>query len=76
MLLLLDVMGYVPNVTQQKPDDLMGNRINIGPIPAVLLALGVVFAYKYLLDRDRFASVVAELAERRAAARGAADVKS
>jgi GPH family glycoside/pentoside/hexuronide:cation symporter len=76
VLLLLDVTGYVPNIAQQEPGALMGIRIVIGPIPAVLLALGIGFAYKYPLDRDRFASVVAEIAARRAAARGTADVKS
>jgi len=75
-LLLLDVTGYVPDVTVPEPGALMGIRFTIRPIPAVLLALGIVFANKDPLDCERFASVVVELTERRAAARGTIDAQS
>jgi Na+/melibiose symporter-like transporter len=39
----------------------------IGPIPALLLCLGIVFALFYPLRREKHAEVVAELARRRAA---------
>jgi GPH family glycoside/pentoside/hexuronide:cation symporter len=76
VLLLLEATGYVPNVAQQEPRALLGIRVAIGPIPAVLLALGIGFAYKYPLDRARFASIVAELANRRAANGGAGENQS
>ncbi len=66
VLLLLDVTGYAPNVPQQTPGALLGIRVAIGPIPAVLLAIGIGFAFKYPLDRAQFAEVVKQLAARRA----------
>jgi GPH family glycoside/pentoside/hexuronide:cation symporter len=66
VLLLLDVTGYAPNVPQQTPGALLGIRVAIGPIPAVLLAIGIGFAFKYPLDRAQFAEVVKKLAARRA----------
>ena len=67
VLVLLEATGYAPNVDQQAPGALMGIRVTIGPIPAVLLVVGIVFAYKYPLDRAQFAEIVAKLAARRAA---------
>ncbi len=64
VLVLLEATGYQPNVAQQDPSALWGIRITIGPIPAVLLAVGIFFAYKYPLDRDQFAEVVKILAAR------------
>ena len=66
VLLLLDATGYEPNVSQQAPGALLGIRVAIGPIPAVLLAIGIGFALKYPLDRAQFAEVVRKLAARRA----------
>jgi len=65
VLLLLDATGYAPNVPQQAPEALRGIRVAIGPIPAVLLAIGIGFAFKYPLDRAEFAEVVRKLAARR-----------
>lgn len=65
VLLLLDATGYQPNVAQQNPNALMGIRVAIGPIPAVLLAVGIAFAFKYPLDRKQFAEVVEKLKARR-----------
>jgi len=65
-LLLLDVTGYVPNAAQQSPGALWGIRLTIGPIPAVLLCLGIALAFKYPLTRARYAQLVQDLETRRA----------
>jgi GPH family glycoside/pentoside/hexuronide:cation symporter len=70
-LLLLDVTKYVPNAAVQPPTALWGIRIVMGPIPAVLLCLGIWTAFHYPLDREQFAKVVEELEKRRAATREA-----
>ncbi len=66
MLLMLKVTGYQSNAVQQSSSALWGIRIAIGPIPALLLITGIVFALRYPLDRERFSQVVAELEKRRA----------
>lgn len=66
VLLLLDVTGYQPNVAQQPPNALLGIRLVIGPLPAILLAIGIFFAYRYPLDREYFTKIVQELKIRRA----------
>jgi GPH family glycoside/pentoside/hexuronide:cation symporter len=66
ILLLLDATGYVPNVVQQHPNALLGIRLVVGPVPAVLLCAGILFAVLYPLNRSEFARVVAELEQRRA----------
>jgi len=65
VLLVLDITGYVPNAAQQPPNALLGIRIVIGPIPAVILLLGILFAVLYPLDRQRFTEVNRELENRR-----------
>lgn len=65
VLLVLDITGYVPNATQQPSNALLGIRIVIGPIPAVILLLGILFAVLYPLDRERFTEVNRELENRR-----------
>ncbi len=69
VLLLLGATGYVPNATQQPAAALLGIRAIIGPIPAVLLCAGILFAVLYPLDRARHAQIVRELEERRTAPR-------
>jgi GPH family glycoside/pentoside/hexuronide:cation symporter len=66
-LLLLDATGYVANAAQQPASAVMGIRLLIGPIPAVLLCGGIVFAIVYPLDRDQHSNAVRELEQRRAA---------
>jgi GPH family glycoside/pentoside/hexuronide:cation symporter len=66
VLLVLQVTGYEPNAAQQVNSAIWGIRIAIGPIPALMLIGGIVFALRYPLDRERFAQVVKELEERRA----------
>jgi GPH family glycoside/pentoside/hexuronide:cation symporter len=65
-LLLLDATGYVANAAQQPASALMGIRLLVGPIPAVLLCGGIVFAIVYPLGREQHADAVRELAQRRA----------
>ena len=67
VLLLLEATGYVANQPQQEPGALLGIRITIGPIPAILLMVGIVFALKYPLDRATFAEMVEKLAAKRSA---------
>ena len=66
VLLLMQVTGYVPNAPQQPASALLGIRIAMGPIPAALLCLGILFAILYPLSRERYAQVVQELSARRA----------
>ncbi|UCH09702.1 MAG: MFS transporter, partial [Fidelibacterota bacterium] len=63
---LLEFTGYVPNVAQQADSALLGIRIAIGPIPAVLLVAGILFAILFPLGREEHTRLVAELEERRA----------
>jgi GPH family glycoside/pentoside/hexuronide:cation symporter len=64
---ILELTGYQPNVAQQSEQALRGIKLIIGPIPAVLLVIGIFIAYKYPLDRKEFLKIVEELKRRRAA---------
>jgi GPH family glycoside/pentoside/hexuronide:cation symporter len=64
---ILELTGYQPNVAQQSEQALRGIKLIIGPIPAVLLAIGIFIAYKYPLGRKEFLKIVEELKRRRAA---------
>jgi GPH family glycoside/pentoside/hexuronide:cation symporter len=64
-LLLLDLTGYVPIISEQPSSALWGIRIIMGPIPAVLLCAGILFAFRYPLDREQYKEVVRELESRR-----------
>jgi len=63
--LLLDVSNYVPNAVEQPASALLGFRLLIGPFPAIMLTIAIVFALKYPLDRETYTKVVSELEERR-----------
>ena len=65
ILLLLDATGYVANAPQQNPRALLGIRFVIGPLPALLLGVGILIANKYPLDRQQFLEIVKELKARR-----------
>jgi GPH family glycoside/pentoside/hexuronide:cation symporter len=65
-LLILDATGYVPNATGQSARALLGIRILIGPVPAVLLCLGIVFALQYPLSRERYLAIRRDLEQRQA----------
>lgn len=67
VLLMLDWTGYQPNSLIQPESALWGIRIAMGPIPAVLLCLGIFFAYRYPLSRKNFSEITAEIEARRAA---------
>jgi len=60
-LLLLEFTGYVPNAVNQPASALTGLRIVIGPIPALLLFAGILFASFYPLSREKYAEIVTEL---------------
>ena len=64
-LLLLDLTGYVPIISEQPASALWGIRIVMGPIPAILLCAGILFAFRYPLDRQQYKQVVQELESRR-----------
>lgn len=65
-LLVLDATGYIPNSTSQPASAVIGIRLVTGPIPAVLLCLGILFAAIYPLGRERFTAITQELEARRA----------
>ncbi len=65
-LLVLDFTDYIPNSSEQPASAVTGIRIITGPIPAVLLCLGILFAFLYPLGRERYSEIAAELASRRA----------
>jgi GPH family glycoside/pentoside/hexuronide:cation symporter len=65
ILLLLDATGYAPNAAQQPASALWGIRLVVGPVPAVLLCAGILFAVLYPLNRGEFTRIVGELEERR-----------
>ena len=65
VLVLLEWSGYVPSAPQQPPSAVLGIRIAMGPIPAVLLLVGIYFAFHYPLSRKEYKKVAAALEERR-----------
>jgi len=65
-LVILELTGYVPNSEVQPESALQGIRLVIGPIPAVLLVTGIIFAIFYPLSREKYQHVVTELQQRRA----------
>ncbi|MCJ7718159.1 MAG: glycoside-pentoside-hexuronide (GPH):cation symporter [Anaerolineales bacterium] len=62
---ILEITGYQPNVAIQSEQALRGIKLVIGPIPAVLLVIGIIIAFKYPLGRDEFLKIVEELKSRR-----------
>ncbi len=66
-LLILDQTGYIPNSAQQPASAVQGIRILTGPIPAVMMCIGILFAILYPLGRERYTQIASELEERRSA---------
>jgi len=66
VLLMLDLTGYRPNAASQPASTVRGIQLLMGPVPAVLLCAGILFALLYPLGRERHAKIRAELEERRA----------
>lgn len=64
-LLVLEATGYQANAAVQPESALLGIRLVIGPIPAVLLIVGILFAWLYPLNRDQHSAMVRELEARR-----------
>jgi glycoside/pentoside/hexuronide:cation symporter, GPH family len=67
MLLVLGWSGFVPNAAVQPPSAIMAIRIMTGPVPSVVLCLGIVFALFYPITRKRHGAMRAEIAARKAA---------
>jgi GPH family glycoside/pentoside/hexuronide:cation symporter len=65
--LLLELSGYIPNSAQQPASAIQGIRLLTGPIPAVMMFIGIVFAILYPLGREDYMQIARELEERRAA---------
>lgn len=64
---LLDVTGYVPNAPQQTPQVLWTLRGLTAGVPMILLLGGVIIALNYPLNRERHASIRAQLNQERSA---------
>jgi GPH family glycoside/pentoside/hexuronide:cation symporter len=64
-LLVLDATGYVPNSATLPDSAVNGIRIVAGPIPAVLLLGGIIFALVYPLGRENFNEIARGLEQRR-----------
>jgi len=62
---MLQLTHYQANAVQQPPSAVLGIRLLVGPIPAILLSIGIIFAVKYPLGREQFTSIVTELEARR-----------
>jgi GPH family glycoside/pentoside/hexuronide:cation symporter len=67
VLVLLEVTGYIPNAVDQPGSAILGIRIVVGPIPAILLSAGIVFAWLYPLSREAHGDIKHQLEQRRAA---------
>lgn len=62
---VLELTGYIPNSSSQPQSALNGIRFLIGPIPAVCLIVGIVFALRYPLERNEFNEIVGKLKNQR-----------
>jgi len=67
ILLVLEVSGYLPNSTSQPESAMLGIRIVIGPVPALLLVCGILFALLYPLGKEEYSNLCRDLEKRRAA---------
>lgn len=66
VLLVLNATGYIPNEVEQPASALLGIRLVIGPVPALLLFTGIIFAVLYPMGREKHTHIVNELENRRA----------
>lgn len=57
VLLLLEFTGYLPNAEAQPASTMLAIRIAIGPVPAILLSAGILFAWRYPLSRERHGEI-------------------
>jgi GPH family glycoside/pentoside/hexuronide:cation symporter len=65
-LLVMEWSGYVSGAAQQPVSAIRAVKILTGPVPAILLMVGVVFAIFYPLTRSKHDEIRRELATRRA----------
>lgn len=66
-LMVLELTGYQSGGGVQPDSALLGIRLVIGPLPAILLTGGIVFALFYPLSREQHHKIVEELRVRREA---------
>lgn len=64
-LVVLQISGYQAASLVQPESALLGIRLLIGPIPAILLTGGIIFAFFYPLTRQQHRRIVEELRQRR-----------
>jgi len=69
-LLVLDKMGYIANAATQPPGAMLGIRLVTGPIPAVMMCIGILFAILYPLGRESYTQIARQLEDRRAGTTG------
>jgi len=67
----LELSGFIKTVAGQPeplqpPTALWTIRLMIGPLPTLVLVLGLVFAYFYPITREKHAEILLRLAERKA----------
>ena len=55
----------MPAGAVQPESALLGIRLIIGPFPAVLLIIGIIFAIRYPLNREEYQHIVEQLRLRR-----------
>ena len=67
---ILELTGFQPNVLKQSKEAIQGIRLVIGPLPAILLGLGIFIAFRYPLNRNDFLEIVEELKSRRSGQAG------
>jgi GPH family glycoside/pentoside/hexuronide:cation symporter len=65
VLLILQITGYVPTAVAQPQSAQLGIRLVIGPIPALLLSGGIIFAILYPLSRESHRRIVQEIEAKR-----------
>ena len=65
-LIILDATGYIPNGAAQPTSAILGIRVVTGPIPALMITLGILFAILYPLGRESYTRIALELEEKRA----------
>lgn len=63
---VLEFTNYSANSLIQPQSALNGIRLLVGPIPAVFLVIGIVFALRYPLERKEFNVILGKLQKQRA----------
>jgi GPH family glycoside/pentoside/hexuronide:cation symporter len=61
---ILAFSGYVENAATQTPGALLAIRLLIAVVPAVILLMGVILAWKYPLNREAHREVQIQLEDR------------